>query len=114
MAHSELLSRITARPDVFGGKPIVRDMRISVERVLSLLAHGMTPDAIVGDYPGLELDDRPRVPRLCTRGHCERFALRCFDCGAVRFLVDRCVGRPVAEWQAWRGPRSGRSPRDGR
>ncbi len=57
MAHSELLSRITARPDVFGGKPIVRDMRISVERVLSLLAQGMTPDAIVGDYPGLELDD---------------------------------------------------------
>ena len=56
-AHSELLSRITARPDVFGGKPIVRDMRISVEHVLSLLEHGMTADAIVGDYPGLELDD---------------------------------------------------------
>ncbi len=34
----ELLSRITARPDVFGGKPIIRDMRISVELILSLLA----------------------------------------------------------------------------
>ena len=58
----ELLKRITARPDVFGGKPIVRDMRISVELVLSLLAQGVTPEAIVHDYPDLELDDI----RACT------------------------------------------------
>lgn len=58
----ELLKRITARPDVFGGKPIVRDMRISVELVLSLLAQGVTPEAIVDDYPDLELDDI----RACT------------------------------------------------
>ena len=58
----ELLNRITAHPDVFGGKPIVRDMRISVELVLSLLAQGVTPEAIVDDYPDLELDDI----RACT------------------------------------------------
>ena len=57
MTHDELLSRITARPDVFGGKPIVRDMRISVELVLSLLAQGVTQEAILEDYPGLEPDD---------------------------------------------------------
>ena len=45
MKHSKLLSRITARPDVFGGKPIVRDMRISVELVLSLLSQGVTPSS---------------------------------------------------------------------
>ena len=28
--NGKLLERVTARPDVFGGKPIVRDMRISV------------------------------------------------------------------------------------
>ena len=33
MSHDDLLARITARPDVFDGKPIVRDMRISVELV---------------------------------------------------------------------------------
>ena len=33
--ENELLKRITARPDVVGGKPIVRDMRISVELILS-------------------------------------------------------------------------------
>ena len=62
MKHSELLSRITARPDVFGGKPIERDMRISVELVLSLLSQGVTPEAIVEDYPELEPEDI----RACT------------------------------------------------
>jgi len=60
--ESELLKRITARPDVFGGKPIIRDMRISVELILSLLAQGVTPDGILVDYPDLELEDI----RACT------------------------------------------------
>ena len=60
--NHELLSRITARSDVFGGKPIIRDMRISVELVLSLLSQGVTPEAILDDYPGLEPDDI----RACT------------------------------------------------
>ncbi len=53
----ELLERITARPDVFGGKPIIRDMRISVELILSLLSQGVTPAAILDDYPDLEPED---------------------------------------------------------
>ena len=36
----ELLDRITVRPDVFGGKPIIRDLRIAVEHVLGMLAAG--------------------------------------------------------------------------
>lgn len=56
-SHDELLRRITARPDVFGGKPIIRDMRISVELILGLLTQGATPDEILHDYPDLELDD---------------------------------------------------------
>ena len=55
--NHELLSRITARPDVFGGKPIVRDMRISVELILSLLSQGATQEELLEDYPGLEPDD---------------------------------------------------------
>ena len=49
--QAKLLGRITARRDVFGGKPIIRDVRISVELVLSLLAQGVTPDAILDDFP---------------------------------------------------------------
>lgn len=56
-ADNDLLRRITARPDVFGGKPIVRDMRISVELILSLLAQGVSTQEILDDYPGLEPDD---------------------------------------------------------
>lgn len=56
-SNTELLCRITARPDAFGGKPIIRNMRISVEIVLSLLAKGVTTDAILADYPELEPDD---------------------------------------------------------
>ena len=36
--NGKLLERVTARPGVFGGKPIVRDMRITVELILSLLS----------------------------------------------------------------------------
>lgn len=53
----QLLKRIAARPDVFGGKPIIRGMRISVESVLSLLAQGESWEAIIDDYPDLEPDD---------------------------------------------------------
>ena len=61
-ANQELLKRITARPDVFGGKPIIRDMRISAELVLSLLSQGVSTEAILDDYPELEPDDI----RACT------------------------------------------------
>lgn len=53
----ELLSRITARSDVFGGKPVVRDVRISVELVLSLLSQGATREELLDDCPGLESED---------------------------------------------------------
>ena len=53
----ELLKRITARPDVFGGKPIIRDMRISVELILCLLSQGASQAELLEDYPGLEAED---------------------------------------------------------
>ncbi len=52
-----LLERITANPDIFGGKPIIRGMRISVELILSLLAQGERVEDIIDDYPDLEPDD---------------------------------------------------------
>ena len=57
MTDPALLKRITVRQEVFGGKPIIRNMRISVELILSLLAQGVTPEAILEDYPDLEPDD---------------------------------------------------------
>jgi len=57
MTDQQLLRRITANPEIFGGKPIIRGMRISVELILSLLAQGETVEAILSDYPGLDPDD---------------------------------------------------------
>ena len=57
MTDPELLKRITADPEIFGGKPIIRGMRISVELILSLLSQGETMEEILGDYPDLEPDD---------------------------------------------------------
>ena len=55
--NHELLKRITARPDVFGGKPIIRDLRISVELVLGLMSQGATQEELLDDYPDLEPED---------------------------------------------------------
>jgi uncharacterized protein (DUF433 family) len=57
MKCEDLLGRITVDPKIFGGKPIIRGMRISVELILSLLAQGETAEDIIGDYPDLEIDD---------------------------------------------------------
>ena len=57
MSDEGVMKRITSRPDVFGGKPILRGMRISVELVLSLLAQGESWEAILDDYPDLERED---------------------------------------------------------
>jgi uncharacterized protein (DUF433 family) len=57
MKKEDLLSRITVNPDIFGGKPIIRGMRISVELILSLLVQGETQEGILADYPELEADD---------------------------------------------------------
>jgi uncharacterized protein (DUF433 family) len=57
MTDADLLRRITADPAIFGGKPIIRGMRISVEMVLGLLAQGESWDGLLDDYPDLEIDD---------------------------------------------------------
>ena len=50
-------NRITFNPKIFGGKPIIKGTRISVEFVLELLASGMTPEGIVKEYPQLIKND---------------------------------------------------------
>lgn len=57
MDEKELLKRITVNPEIFGGKPIIRGMRISVELVVSLLAQGDTVEEILADYPDLTRED---------------------------------------------------------
>jgi len=53
----QLLQRITAQPGTLGGKPCIRDTRLSVELVLSLMAQGLTHERLLAEYPMLEPDD---------------------------------------------------------
>ncbi len=53
----KLMERITITPDVCGGQPTIRGMRITVSQVLEMLADGMTPEQILEDFPYLEKVD---------------------------------------------------------
>lgn len=57
MDETELLKRITFNPEIFGGKPIIRGMRIAVEHILGMLASGSTVEEILEGYPFLEKED---------------------------------------------------------
>lgn len=51
------LDRITVDPDVFGGRPCIRGLRVRVKDILDLLAAGACRDEILADFPYLEEDD---------------------------------------------------------
>ncbi|TAK21864.1 MAG: DUF433 domain-containing protein [Chloroflexota bacterium] len=51
------LHRITVSPDVCGGRPCIRGLRIRVKDILELLAAGASHDEILKDYPYLETGD---------------------------------------------------------
>lgn len=54
---SDLLSRITSDPEICGGRPIIRGMRVRVTDVLDLLAAGLSHQQIIEELPYLDLDD---------------------------------------------------------
>jgi uncharacterized protein (DUF433 family) len=54
---SEPLDRITIKPDVCGGEPTIRGMRITASHVLEVLAGGMTSEQVLQDFPYLEKAD---------------------------------------------------------
>jgi uncharacterized protein (DUF433 family) len=51
------LDRITVEPGKCGGKPCIRGMRITVRRVLEILASYDDRAALFREYPFLEEDD---------------------------------------------------------
>jgi uncharacterized protein (DUF433 family) len=57
MTETTFSQRITIEPGKRSGKPCIRGLRITVYDVLSYLAAGMTPDAILADFPDLESED---------------------------------------------------------
>jgi len=51
------LDRITRNPEVMGGKPCLRGMRVTVGTVVGLIASGHSKEEILRAYPYLEEED---------------------------------------------------------
>jgi uncharacterized protein (DUF433 family) len=51
------LNRITFNPDIMGGKPCLRGMRVTVGTVVGLVASGHSFTDILKAYPYLEEED---------------------------------------------------------
>jgi uncharacterized protein (DUF433 family) len=54
---TDLLARITHDPEVMGGRPCIRGMRVTVGTILGLLSTGRSVADVLAAYPYLERDD---------------------------------------------------------
>jgi uncharacterized protein (DUF433 family) len=54
---ASLLDRITSNPELCGGRPTIRGLRIRVTDILEMLAGGASRSDILRDYPYLEDED---------------------------------------------------------
>jgi len=64
--------RITTHPEVLGGVPCIRGLRIPVATVVGMVADGMTPEEILADFPYLEPDDIGAALRYAAEAVRER------------------------------------------
>jgi uncharacterized protein (DUF433 family) len=53
----EPLDRITQQPEIMGGKPCVRGMRVTVGMIVGQIGAGRSVEDVLGDYPYLERED---------------------------------------------------------
>lgn len=54
---NELMKRITHDPQIMGGKPTIRGMRVTVGMLIGLVASGHSHSDILKMYPYLERED---------------------------------------------------------
>ena len=51
------LNRITQQPEVMGGKPCIRGMRVTVGMIVGQIGIGHSVDEVLVSYPYLERED---------------------------------------------------------
>lgn len=64
--------RITTDPEVLGGVPCIRGLRVPVATVVGMVADGMTVEEILTDLPYLEADDIAESLRYAAEAVRER------------------------------------------
>jgi uncharacterized protein (DUF433 family) len=55
--ETQTFDRITQNPEIMGGKPCLRGLRVTVSILVGLLAAGRTSEEVLAAYPYLELAD---------------------------------------------------------
>lgn len=50
------LDRISVRPDLMGGQPCVRSLRVPVTSIVAMVGDGMTVDEIIAEHPVLDVE----------------------------------------------------------
>jgi len=71
-AGSVPYERITVDPEVMGGLPCIRGLRIPVASVVAMVADGMSAGEIVAELPDLVLEDIPEALRYAAQSLLER------------------------------------------
>jgi len=66
--HKKLLKRITINPEICNGKPVIRNMRITVETVLQFLSAGDSVEDILEAYPFIEKEDIQACVAFALKG----------------------------------------------
>ena len=73
-SHVEPFGRITIDPEVMGGKPCIRGMRVTVGMIVESLSAGRTHADLLADFPYIEEQDirealafaaRSRTTKIC-------------------------------------------------
>lgn len=53
----EAFDRITQKPEIMGGKPCIRGMRVTVGMIVGQIGIGRSVDDVLADYAYLERED---------------------------------------------------------
>lgn len=67
-----VFERITTNPDVMGGLPCIRGLRMPVATVVAMVADGMSVAEILDDFPYLEVEDVAEALRYAAEAVRER------------------------------------------
>lgn len=83
--------RITFDPNVMGGKPCIRGMRVTVETIVGLVASGYSSADILQAYPYLEAEDIREVLAYDLRENAHHAS-----CQSRRYRGNGLMGNLVA------------------
>lgn len=67
VSSPDLGSRVVSNPAICGGRPTIKGTRVRVSDIVEMVAHGVTPDEIVADFPQIKLADVQAALKFAAR-----------------------------------------------